>query len=82
MAKRKAVAKATKEAEKATAAAKAAQGNESVPFPVLESSPKPPEKPAEPPAKKRKAVEKGKKKVLAKKSKKSKVATPDTEVEP
>ena len=97
LAKRKAAAKAAKEAEKAAAAAKTAQSSEPVPFPVLESSPgppannpieppvlptEPPVKPVEPPTKKRKVVEKGKKKILANRSKKSKVATPDPEDEP
>jgi len=78
--KRRAAAKAAKEAEIAAAAAKAAQGNVPEPFPILESSPEPPEKPQEPPAKKRKVVEKGKKKILANRSKKSKVATPEPSV--
>ena len=78
--KRKATAKAAKEAEIAAAAAKAAQGNVPEPFPLLESSPEPPEKPQEPPAKKKKVVEKGKKKILANRSKKSKVATPEPSV--
>ncbi|GMN19658.1 hypothetical protein TIFTF001_039862 [Ficus carica] len=83
MAKRR----AKKEAERAAAAAAAAaaasagQVNEPEPFPVLESSPEPPSKPSSPPAKKRKVVEKPKRKVPAKRSKKSKVAIPETDVE-
>ncbi|GMN20249.1 hypothetical protein TIFTF001_043045 [Ficus carica] len=80
MAKRR----AKKEAERAAAAAAAAsagQVNEPEPFPVLESSPKPPSKPSSPPIKKRKVVEKPKRKVPAKRSKKSKVAIPETDVE-
>ncbi|GMN58688.1 hypothetical protein TIFTF001_027794 [Ficus carica] len=80
MAKRR----AKKEAERATAAAAAAsvgQVNEPEPFPVLESSPEPPSKPSSPPVKKRKVVEKPKRKVPAKRSKKSKVAIPETDVE-
>ncbi|GMN53209.1 hypothetical protein TIFTF001_022338 [Ficus carica] len=46
-----------------------------------ESSPEPPSKPSSPPAKKRKVVEKPKRKVPAKRSKKSKVAIPETDVE-
>ncbi|GMN23754.1 hypothetical protein TIFTF001_043717 [Ficus carica] len=48
---------------------------------VLESSPEPHSKPSSPPVKKRKVVEKPKRKVLAKRSKKSKAATPDMDVE-
>ncbi|GMN32476.1 hypothetical protein TIFTF001_041738 [Ficus carica] len=83
MAKRR----AKKEAERAAAAAAAAaatsagQVNEPEPFPVLESSPEPPSKPISPPAKKRKVVEKPKRKIPAKRSKKSKVAIPETDVE-
>ncbi|GMN49255.1 hypothetical protein TIFTF001_018410 [Ficus carica] len=83
MAKRR----AKKEAERAAAAAAAAaaasagQVNEPEPFPVLESSPEPPSKPSSPPAKKRKVVEKPKRKVPAKRSRKSKVAIPETDVE-
>ncbi|GMN72161.1 hypothetical protein TIFTF001_052801 [Ficus carica] len=78
MAKRR----AKKEAERAAAAAASAgQVNEPEPFPVLESSPEPPSKPSSPPAKKRKAVEKPKRKVPAKRSKKSKVAIPETDSE-
>ncbi|GMN27825.1 hypothetical protein TIFTF001_044164 [Ficus carica] len=83
MAKRR----AKKEAERAAAAAAAAaaasagQVNEPEPFPVLESSPEPPSKPSSPPAKKRKAVEKPKRKVPAKRSKKSKVAILETDSE-
>ncbi|GMN70130.1 hypothetical protein TIFTF001_039175 [Ficus carica] len=78
MAKRR----AKKEAERAAAAAASAcQVNEPEPFPVLESSPEPPSKPSSPPAKKRKVVEKPKRKVPAKRSKKSKVAVPETDVE-
>ncbi|GMN23776.1 hypothetical protein TIFTF001_040492 [Ficus carica] len=80
MAKRK----AKKEAERAAAAAAAAsagQVNEPEPFPVLESSPEPPSKPSSPPVKKRKVVEKPKRKVPAKRSKKSKVVIPETDVE-
>ncbi|GMN30389.1 hypothetical protein TIFTF001_046425 [Ficus carica] len=83
MAKRR----AKKEAERAAAAAAAAaaasagQVNEPEPFPVLESSPEPPSKPSSPPAKKRKVVEKPKRKVPAKRSKKSKVAIPETDSE-
>ncbi|GMN69987.1 hypothetical protein TIFTF001_039032 [Ficus carica] len=79
--------KAKKKAEKAAAAAAAAasenvlKGNEPAPYPVLDSSPKPPTKPVSPPAKKRKAVEKAKRKVPAKRNKKSKVATPEPDVE-
>ena len=83
MAKRK----AKKEAEKAAAAAAAAaaanvqQVNEPAPFQVLESSPEPPPKPISPPKKKRKVVEKVKRKVLANRNKRSKVATPEPDVE-
>ncbi|GMN32144.1 hypothetical protein TIFTF001_041684 [Ficus carica] len=79
MAKRR----AKKEAERATAAAAASAGqvNEPEPFPVLESSPEPPSKPSSPPVKKRKVVEKPKRKVPAKRSKKSKVVIPETDVE-
>ncbi|GMN60247.1 hypothetical protein TIFTF001_029334 [Ficus carica] len=76
MAKRR----AKKEAERA-AAASAGQVNEPEPFPVLESSPEPHSKPSSPPAKKRKVVEKPKRKVPAKRSKKSKVAIPETDIE-
>ncbi|GMN61549.1 hypothetical protein TIFTF001_030636 [Ficus carica] len=80
MAKRR----AKKEAERAATAAVAAsagQVNEPEPFPVLESSPEPPSKPSSPPVKKRKVVEKPKRKVPAKRSRKSKVAIPETDVE-
>ncbi|GMN49593.1 hypothetical protein TIFTF001_018752 [Ficus carica] len=77
MAKRR----AKKEAERAAAAASAGQVNEPEPFPVLESSPEPPSKPSSPPAKKRKVVEKPKRKIPAKRSRKSKVAIPETDVE-
>ncbi|GMN21586.1 hypothetical protein TIFTF001_043347 [Ficus carica] len=70
-----------KEAERAAAAASAGQVNEPEPFPVLESSPEPLSKPSSPPAKKRKVVEKPKRKVPAKRSKMSKVAIPETDVE-
>ncbi|GMN70115.1 hypothetical protein TIFTF001_039159 [Ficus carica] len=79
--------KAMKEAKKAAVAVAAAasenvlKGNEPAPYPVLESSPKPPAKLVSPPAKKRKAVEKAKRKVLTKRNKKSKVATPEPDVE-
>ncbi|GMN22578.1 hypothetical protein TIFTF001_040290 [Ficus carica] len=79
--------RAKKEAERAAAAAAAAtaasagQVNEPEPFPVLESSPEPPSKPSSPPVRKRKVVEKPKRKVPAKRSKKSKVAIPETDVE-
>ncbi|GMN42181.1 hypothetical protein TIFTF001_011392 [Ficus carica] len=79
--------RAKKEAERAAVAAAAAaatsagQVSEPEPFPVLESSPEPPSKPRSPPAKKRKVVEKPKRKVPAKRSKKSKVAVPETDVE-
>ncbi|GMN22642.1 hypothetical protein TIFTF001_040305 [Ficus carica] len=76
--------KAAREAAKAAAAtaANAGKAKEPVPLPVLESSPEPPVKPASPPTKKRKAVERGRLKIPAKRSKKSKVATPETDVEP
>ncbi|GMN56098.1 hypothetical protein TIFTF001_025212 [Ficus carica] len=80
MAKRR----AKKEVERAAAAAAAAsagQVNEPEPFPVLESSPEPLSKPSSPLVKKRKVVEKPKRKVPAKRSKKSKVAIPETDVE-
>ncbi|GMN20681.1 hypothetical protein TIFTF001_047150 [Ficus carica] len=83
MAKRK----AKKEAEKTAAAAAAAatvnvhQGNEPTPFPVLESSPEPPPQPSSPSTKKRKVVEKAKRKILAKRNKRSKVMTPELDVE-
>ncbi|GMN51028.1 hypothetical protein TIFTF001_020179 [Ficus carica] len=78
MAKRR----AKKEAERAAAAAATAgQVNEPEPFPVLESSPEPPSKANSPPVRKRKVVEKPKRKVPAKRSKKSKVAIPETDVE-
>ncbi|GMN36613.1 hypothetical protein TIFTF001_042474 [Ficus carica] len=75
--------KAKKEAAAAAAAASenVRKGNEPAPFNVLESSSEPPAKPVSPPAKKRKAVEKDKRKVLAKRNKKSKVATPEPDVE-
>ncbi|GMN20490.1 hypothetical protein TIFTF001_043101 [Ficus carica] len=77
---------AKKEVEKAAAAAAAAssqnvQGNELAPFPILESSLEPPSKPVSPPAKKRKAVEKAKRKIPTKRNKRSKVATPEPNVE-
>ncbi|GMN70145.1 hypothetical protein TIFTF001_039186 [Ficus carica] len=50
-------------------------------FPVLESSPEPPPKSVSPPVKKRKVVEKAKRKVLARRNKRSKVLTPEPEVE-
>ncbi|GMN35831.1 hypothetical protein TIFTF001_042295 [Ficus carica] len=84
MAKRKAKKEAERAASAAAAAAAAAsagQVNEPEPFPVLESSPEPPSKPSSPPTKKRKVVEKPKRKVPAKRSKKSKVAIPETDVE-
>ncbi|GMN48321.1 hypothetical protein TIFTF001_017501 [Ficus carica] len=84
MAKRR----AKKEAERAVAAAAAAataasagQVNEPEPFPVLESSPEPPSKPSSPSVKKRKMVEKPKRKVPVKRSRKSKVAIPEMDVE-
>ncbi|GMN73353.1 hypothetical protein TIFTF001_053679, partial [Ficus carica] len=78
MAKRK----AKKEAEKAAAAAaNVHQGNEPTPFPVLESSPEPPPQPSSPSTKKRKVVEKAKRKIPAKRNKRSKVATPELDVE-
>ncbi|GMN69386.1 hypothetical protein TIFTF001_038436 [Ficus carica] len=82
MAKRR----AKKEAEWAAAAAAAAtanvgQVNEPEPFPVLESSPEPPSKPSSPPVKKRKVVEKPKRNVPAKRSKRSKVPIPEPDVE-
>ena len=79
LAKRKAI----KEAAKAAAAEKAAtKSSEPTPLPVLESSPEPPTKPESSPAKKRKVVEMGKKKVPTKRNKRSKVVTPETDVEP
>ncbi|GMN69678.1 hypothetical protein TIFTF001_038725 [Ficus carica] len=78
---------AKRKAKKEVAAAAAAasenvlKGNKPAPFPVLESSPEPPAKPVSPPAKKRKAVEKAKRKVSVKRNKKSKVATPEPDVE-
>ncbi|GMN19697.1 hypothetical protein TIFTF001_042911 [Ficus carica] len=79
MAKRR----AKKEAERAAAAAAAnvGQSNEPAPFPILESSPEPPSKPSSPPAKKRKVVEKAKKKLPAKRKQKSKIASPESDVE-
>ncbi|GMN60217.1 hypothetical protein TIFTF001_029310 [Ficus carica] len=78
MAKRR----AKKEAKRAAAAAaNAGQVNEPEPFPVLESSPEPPSKPSSPPAKKRKVVEKAKTKILAKRKLKSKIASPESDVE-
>ncbi|GMN57871.1 hypothetical protein TIFTF001_026979 [Ficus carica] len=74
--------RAKKEAERAAAAAASAgQVNEPEPYPVLESSPEPPSKPSSPPVKKRKVVEKPKRKVPAKRSRKSKVPIPETDVE-
>ncbi|GMN31395.1 hypothetical protein TIFTF001_041583 [Ficus carica] len=75
--------RAKKEAERAAAAAAASAGqvNEPEPFSVLESSPEPSSKPSSPPVKKRKVVEKPKRKVPAKRSKKLKVAIPETDVE-
>ncbi|GMN23072.1 hypothetical protein TIFTF001_040392 [Ficus carica] len=83
MAKRR----ARKETERAAAAAAAAaaanagQGNEPEPFPVLESSPEPPSKPSLPPVKKRKVVEKPKRKVPVKRSKRLKVPIPEPDIE-
>ncbi|GMN63812.1 hypothetical protein TIFTF001_032885 [Ficus carica] len=84
MAKRR----ARKEAERAAAAdaaaataANAGQGNELEPFPVLESSLEPSSKPSSPPAKKRKVVEKAKTKIPAKRKLKSKIASPEPDVE-
>ncbi|GMN62716.1 hypothetical protein TIFTF001_031794 [Ficus carica] len=78
MAKRK----AKKEAEKTAAAtANIHQVNEPTHFPVLESSPKPPPKPSSPPTKKRKVVEKAKRKIPTTRNKRSKVATPELDVE-
>ena len=80
--------KAAKEAAKAAAATKTAtaentaEGSEPAPLPVLESSPEPPTKTVSSPDKKRKAVKKGKRKVPAKRNKRSKVVTPETNVEP
>ncbi|GMN73404.1 hypothetical protein TIFTF001_052172 [Ficus carica] len=76
--------KAAREVAKAAAAAtvNAGKAKEPVPLPVLESSPEPPVKPASPPAKKRKAVERERLKIPAKRSKKSKVGTPEMDVEP
>ena len=75
--------RAAKEAAKAAAAAaaNASQAKEPAPLPVLESSPEPIVKPASPPAKKRKAVEKRKQKIPARRNKKSKIATPEADVE-
>ncbi|GMN65285.1 hypothetical protein TIFTF001_034362 [Ficus carica] len=78
--------KAKKEAKKAAAAAATAssqnvQGNEPAPFPILESSLEPPSKLVSPPAKKMKAVEKAKRKIPTKRNKRSKVATPEPDVE-
>ncbi|GMN47744.1 hypothetical protein TIFTF001_016923 [Ficus carica] len=84
MAKRRAKKEAERAAATAAAAAAAAsagQVNEPEPFPVLESSPEPPSKPSSPPVKKRKVVEKPKRKIPAKRSKKSKVLIPETDVE-
>ncbi|GMN66686.1 hypothetical protein TIFTF001_035746 [Ficus carica] len=84
MAKRRAKKEAERAAAAAVAAAAAAsagQVNEPEPFPVLESSPEPPSKPSSPPVKKRKVVEKPKRKVSAKRSKKSKVPIPETDVD-
>ncbi|GMN31428.1 hypothetical protein TIFTF001_049681 [Ficus carica] len=83
MAKRRAKKEAERVAAAAAAAAAASAGqvNEPEPFPVLESSPEPPSKPSSPPAKKRKVVEKPKRKIPAKRSRKSKVAIPETDVE-
>ncbi|GMN51861.1 hypothetical protein TIFTF001_021008 [Ficus carica] len=84
MAKRR----AKKEAERAAAAtaavaaaANAGQVNELEPFPVIESSPEPPSKPNSPPVKKRKVVEKAKTKIPAKRKLKSKIASPEPDVE-
>nr|GMN22463.1 hypothetical protein TIFTF001_043519 [Ficus carica]GMN22498.1 hypothetical protein TIFTF001_043525 [Ficus carica] len=75
--------RARKEAERVAdaAAANAGQVNEPEPFPVLESSPEPPSKPSSPPAKKRKVVEKAKTKIPAKRKLKSKIASPEPDVE-
>ncbi|GMN21095.1 hypothetical protein TIFTF001_040034 [Ficus carica] len=80
--------RAKKEAERAAAAAAAAaaavnagQVNEPEPFPVLESSPEPPSKPSSSPANKRKVVEKAKTKIPAKRKLKSKIASPEPDVE-
>ena len=75
--------RAAKEAAKAAAAAaaNASQAKEPVPLPILESSPEPTVKPASPPAKKRKAVEKRKQKIPARRNKKSKISTPEADVE-
>ncbi|GMN58183.1 hypothetical protein TIFTF001_027282 [Ficus carica] len=76
--------KASKEVVKAAAAASenVVKGNKPAPFPIIVSSPEPPAKPVSPLAKKRKAVEKAKRKVPAKRNKKSKVATPEPDIEP
>ncbi|GMN64801.1 hypothetical protein TIFTF001_033875 [Ficus carica] len=79
--------RAKKEAKRAAAAAAAAyaanagQSNEPAPFPILKSSPEPPSKPSLPPVKKRKAIEKPKRKVPAKRSKRSKLPIPEPDVE-
>ncbi|GMN61894.1 hypothetical protein TIFTF001_030974 [Ficus carica] len=84
MAKRRAKKEAERAAAAVTAAAAAAnagQGNEPEPFPVFESSPEPPSKPSSPPVKKRKVVEKAKTKIPAKRKLKSKIASPELDVE-
>ncbi|GMN60134.1 hypothetical protein TIFTF001_029228 [Ficus carica] len=73
--------KAQKEAAKA-AAASSARGNEPPPLLVIESSPEPPVMPVQSPAKKRKANGKPKRKIPAKRTKSSKAASPETNVEP
>ncbi|GMN67523.1 hypothetical protein TIFTF001_036585 [Ficus carica] len=65
----------------AASAANASQSNEPAPFSILESSPEPPSKPSSPPVKKRKVVEKPKRKVPAKRNKRSKVPIPEPDVE-
>ncbi|GMN57655.1 hypothetical protein TIFTF001_026760 [Ficus carica] len=77
--------KAKKEAKKAAKAAanapaSSAQGNEPPPLPVIESSPEPSAMPVQSPAKKRKADGKPKRKILTKRKKASKTASPETKV--
>ncbi|GMN62571.1 hypothetical protein TIFTF001_031648 [Ficus carica] len=78
---RKEVERAAAAAAAAVAAANAGQGNEPEPFPVLESSPEPPSRPSSPPAKKIKVVEKAKTKIPVKRKLKSKIASPEPDVE-
>ncbi|GMN59335.1 hypothetical protein TIFTF001_028422 [Ficus carica] len=76
--------KAQKEAAKAAASEKATQASQAAKpplLPIIESSPEPPTKPIQSPAKKRKADKKPKRKVPAKRKKIAKTSTSETDVE-